>query len=160
MEIKRKDEIQNLWQIKQGKKWQFFIALRFLRNLLSHQSVFLWNKFREWQMSSLPSYLPEMIEAFVYLSGANDDFSLSDMQRPWCLNGEPRALRWQFYSCAFSPTLSRLKAQVFLFLSPGITQIPAPPQIQCLLPSISRGHDHLRLSVLEKRVLDWALLAL
>lgn len=107
----------------------------------SRMSFFLWNKVREWQVSSLPSYLPEMIEAFVYLSGANDDFSLSDMRRPWCLDGEPRSLQ-----CRLSVMLSLpcyLPWELGFFpLPPGVTQTPIPLHILCLPPWLSPGHGH------------------
>lgn len=109
----------------------------------SLMSIFLWNKVREWQVSSLPSYLSEMIEAFVYLSGANDDFSLSDMRRPWCLDGEQRVVQCRLSAelslpCYLSWTLG------FFLLPPGVTQTPAPLHILCLLPWLSPGHGHHR----------------
>lgn len=107
----------------------------------SLMSVFLWNKVREWQVSSLPSYLSEMIEAFVYLSGANDDFSLSDMRRPWCLDEEQRSLQCRLSAVLSLPCYLPGKFKFFP-LPPGVTQTPAPLHMLCLLPWLSPGHGH------------------
>lgn len=126
--------------MKQGKKWQSFIALKFLRNVLLCQFSFEIKSESDRCHHFHPTYLKWLKP----LSTCQEQMMTSPYQTcedldVWMESHVLYSVGSQscFLSHATSPESSGSSP-----LPPGVTQTPTPLHILCLPPWLSPGHGH------------------